>query len=618
MLAIPYILQVQLCIALFWIVYRLFLRGSGAFAHNRAYLLGMVALSFAVPALSIPVWPSAPVAQGTVGVGDLTAWLMVVEEAETAGAAVSWQSVAAWIAGVGMLFMLAGVARHLVRMARSLRRSEVVPLGKARIVRHEKIVAPYSFFNYIFVGEKEARSREFPQIVAHEMAHVRLGHSYDSVLAQAMLILFWWNPFVWLWNRSLKEVHEYQADAAVLNQGFDSKQYITLLIGTLADIHPEFVSAFSYSLLKNRLLMMTRKKGRYASLRLLAALPILAGTLMLFSFTEKPAEPVVPVQTPPEQRLHLEATISYPDVETTAPGTQSMPASATTVRPATQPQTPPPGEEPFVIVEEMPKFQDNGITEFRTWVQKQVNYPREAMEKNIQGRVLAEFIVEKDGSVNEVRIQDSPDQILSNEATRVISTSPQWTPGKQRGQTVRVKFLIPVDFVLHGGSSLGSAPAALANSGDIEISGNPTITVNGKAYTGGMENISGAAIASIDVIKNDPAYPEGLIEVTLKDGNERPTPAEVVVIGYGTVRKEDVEVEGRSDAGIFFRSRSGENIAPEDQPLFIIDGKTASAEELNALDPRSIESMTVLKATADTEKYGELGKNGVIIIELKK
>lgn len=107
-------------------------------------------------------------------------------------------------------------------------------------------------------------------------------------------------------------------------------------------------------------------------------------------------------------------------------------------------------DEPFIIAETMPKFQGGNLNAFRTWVQKQLVYPAEAMKQGIQGRVVVTFVIETDGSVSDIRLLQSPDQLLSDEARRIIASSPAgaWTPGEQRGQKVRVKYVLPVDFRL--------------------------------------------------------------------------------------------------------------------------------------------------------------------------
>lgn len=103
-------------------------------------------------------------------------------------------------------------------------------------------------------------------------------------------------------------------------------------------------------------------------------------------------------------------------------------------------------ETPFLVAETMPQFQGDSLMDFRTWAQAQILYPSVALKNNISGRVVAEFVIEKDGSVGAIKIVQSPDRSLSEEVRRILSSSPQWTPGIQNGKIVRVKFLLPIDF----------------------------------------------------------------------------------------------------------------------------------------------------------------------------
>ena len=97
----------------------------------------------------------------------------------------------------------------------------------------------------------------------------------------------------------------------------------------------------------------------------------------------------------------------------------------------------------------MPKFQDGDLSKFAHWVHSQVKYPEEAFAKGISGRVVAEFFIEKDGSVTFSKILKSPHEILSKEVERVIKLSPKWEPAIQKGERVRAKFAIPVAFAIH-------------------------------------------------------------------------------------------------------------------------------------------------------------------------
>lgn len=95
-----------------------------------------------------------------------------------------------------------------------------------------------------------------------------------------------------------------------------------------------------------------------------------------------------------------------------------------------------------------PKFKGGDIREFANWVGSQVKYPQEAFSQGIGGKVVAEFFIEKDGSVTFSKILESPNEILSKEVERVIKLSPKWEPAIQKGQKVRVKFAIPVAFAI--------------------------------------------------------------------------------------------------------------------------------------------------------------------------
>ena len=103
-------------------------------------------------------------------------------------------------------------------------------------------------------------------------------------------------------------------------------------------------------------------------------------------------------------------------------------------------------DQPFLRAETMPSFQGGDLNTFRNWVQQNVRFPQIALENGIQGRVTLTFVIERDGSLTNIQVLQTPDRSLSEEAIRVLNKSPKWTPGKQRNQTVRVKYTLPVDF----------------------------------------------------------------------------------------------------------------------------------------------------------------------------
>lgn len=101
----------------------------------------------------------------------------------------------------------------------------------------------------------------------------------------------------------------------------------------------------------------------------------------------------------------------------------------------------------FSQVEEMPKF-SGGHTEVLKYLHKNLRYPAIAQENGIQGRVVVQCVINKDGSVSDVQVLQGVDPSLDKEALRVVSTMPRWTPGKQRGKPVRVRYTLPITFRL--------------------------------------------------------------------------------------------------------------------------------------------------------------------------
>lgn len=151
------------------------------------------------------------------------------------------------------------------------------------------------------------------------------------------------------------------------------------------------------------------------------------------------------------------------EITTTAVENMKRPKTAAAEEaPAGQQPTPSASEDdtPFLVAEEMPLFQGKDLNTFRTWVQSQIRYPAEALKRGIEGRVVLSFIVERDGSVSTIELLQSPDRILSEEARRVVSSSPKWTPGRQNGHFVRVRYMLPVDFSIPKKETAAQSTAA--------------------------------------------------------------------------------------------------------------------------------------------------------------
>lgn len=151
------------------------------------------------------------------------------------------------------------------------------------------------------------------------------------------------------------------------------------------------------------------------------------------------------------------------EITTTAVENMKRPKTAAAEEaPAGQQPTPAASEDdtPFLVADEMPLFQGKDLNTFRSWLQSQIRYPAEALKRGIEGRVVLSFIVERDGSVSTIELLQSPDRILSEEARRVVSSSPKWTPGRQNGHLVRVRYMLPVDFSIPKKETAAQSTAA--------------------------------------------------------------------------------------------------------------------------------------------------------------
>jgi TonB family protein len=181
-------------------------------------------------------------------------------------------------------------------------------------------------------------------------------------------------------------------------------------------------------------------------------------------------------------------------------------------------------ERAFDNVEEMPQF-PGGMQALMEFLSKNIRYPKEAFEANKQGRVIANFVIEKDGSISEAKVVKSVDPALDEEAVRVINAMPHWMPGRQSGKAVRVKYTVPINFRLDGSKPKENNNAKVmqaAAAGNIFLtSGDPAKTplviVDGKEVP--YENLKSIVpddVESINVLKDQAAI--NLYGEKAKDG----------------------------------------------------------------------------------------------------
>ncbi|AEI46829.1 M56 family metallopeptidase [Runella slithyformis] len=250
-----------------------------------------------------------------------------------------------------------------------------------------------------------------------------------------------------------------------------------------------------------------------------------------------------------------------------------------------------------------PEF-PGGMRALQQYIASNLKYPEPARRAHVEGIVLVSFTVTKEGAIKDLVIDKGFGFGADAEAIRLISTMPHWTPALKDGQPVDAKCSMPVSFVLEKKEpsvKMNTTNPATAGGSlyrynpSIKVDGNkPLIIVDGIRVEGDLDGRwSPEDIESIDVLKNESATKiygsmamHGVVRITTKKA--------------GAVRKDVV----------------GKNI-PENV-LWLLDGKEMEKEQIQKLNPDSIQSMNVLKGEAATKKHGDKGKNGVIEITTKK
>jgi beta-lactamase regulating signal transducer with metallopeptidase domain len=280
-----YILKLSVSLAIVYLFYQLVLRRLTFYNWNRWYLLGYSALAFLIPLMDITKtlnrndWNRSVILQ----------YIPVIEVNErTTAAAVTART---WT-GFDWLFilLLAGMLVLIIKFAirylsfLKVRRGAILLAdGDAKLFMVEKHIIPFSFGNNIFINNQLKDEAELKEIIRHEFVHVKQKHTHDIIWSELLCILNWYNPFVWLIRKAIRQNLEFIADNKVLEQGFDKKKYQYLLLKVTGNNHFSIANQFNFSSLKKRIAMMNKMKSARAQLiKFLFIVPLIAIMLLAF------------------------------------------------------------------------------------------------------------------------------------------------------------------------------------------------------------------------------------------------------------------------------------------------------------------------------------------------
>jgi TonB family protein len=425
---INFVFESGFSLTIFTLVYLLFLRRETFFVLNRIYLLATVFFSILLPFVHFQVTSAMP----SVMLSEVTVTAMryqnLLQTVTVYGTKLT-SAVEQTIQSIGLirLVYLTGTAIFMVlffyrlfQITNLIRNNEIEVKEGIRIVKIDRDTTPFSFFNYVFINRNDVNSQGMKEMLAHEMEHVRQRHSFDVIILEILTIFQWFNPFIWLLKRSIRENHEFLADHGVLKPGVSSAAYRLLLLGSSFEQQPVIANNFNYSLIKIRIKMMTKiKSSKIAAFKLSMGILVTAALLMIFAFDKDDSL----LQDKKTTNKKAETTVNAQQKEKTA------------------------DEQIFVQVEQMPEY-PGGEAALRQFLASNVKYPDDAVKSGTQGKVFVKFVVNKDGKVVNPKIARSVSPSIDKEALRVVSIMPNWTPGKQSGKNVAVEYTVPIFFKL--------------------------------------------------------------------------------------------------------------------------------------------------------------------------
>jgi len=427
-----YLFPVAIGLMVLWVAYRLLFANSNRFQFNRFYLLLAMLFSLALPLIGLLMGQTAPqviaikenlfkgfmLNEITISYGEPTAvTLPEVEVATPTRIHFSLWQVLGIVYLIGVAVMALLFLFRIGKLVAMIIRSPKRKMDGYTMVFTHKEHGPYSFFRYAFFPDENVN----PDIIRHELSHIGHHHSWDILMVELMKVFQWFNPFIYLYKRELQSLHEYIADDDVVATGADKRNYMMLILQQCTAVDfSDMSNNFSLILTKKRIKMITKhEKAKGFWWKLLATLPVLA--LLLIVNARASAQQMKKT----DETVYEFSTKDITNVKIKHVDNDSI----------------------YQIVEQMPEF-PGGTEKMMDYLSNNIKYPEEAKEKGISGRVFLSFVIEKDGSVSNVKVAKGIGKLCDDEAVRVVKAMPKWKPGMQKGKPVRVNYMLPITFKL--------------------------------------------------------------------------------------------------------------------------------------------------------------------------
>lgn len=513
-----YLLKTGISLTVFYLFYWLVMRKDTHFYLNRLVLLLSVVLSLVLPLIHTCIINAPPVLavlpSFSLDFEDPGAFISpgVTTAAAANASPVNYWKIITLVYLVGGFIVLARLIYQAIFLHAVSRLSNKTNYNGYTIVSMNTDLNPFSYFKRIFIPSKRIDESAFDSIIAHEKSHLKQWHYIDLLIVEIITVLQWFNPVVWLFERSIKEIHEYLADETVLNSGNNQGKYQALLVNQAIG-GPVFIltNQFNQSLTKKRIMMMKRTKtSKMAKLKALFILPLIAGLLLAFTNQQTKSLPeigghVVTVAGNVSDRSTGDAlpgglvlikgttvgTITDKDgnysinVSNNAPvlvyslvgfRTQEIPVggnsiinvqleqdileidysqenklNANTDQKDTEGQKSNQSElkeDMYVINEELPCF-PGGTEALQQYLKVNLRYPIDAKSMGIEGKVMVNFVVNAEGIVSNAKIMRGVSPELDAEALRLVNSMNRWKPASHNGVPLSMAVTMPIEFKIN-------------------------------------------------------------------------------------------------------------------------------------------------------------------------
>jgi N-acetylmuramoyl-L-alanine amidase len=295
---INYLIQVSALLIILFLPYQLVFRKETRFALNRAYLLTALLIAWIIPVINIPFGATTPELQiFPVNSQIIEPGNPIMEIDQTVQPEDQFSNfnflMFYWVGAILMLIRNLWIITRILLLSRKCNRYRY---EQFQINVREDLPA-FTFFNRIFISDTEYQLAGDSLVIRHESAHARQHHTRDLILAELFHTILWFNPFLIIYKKALKETHEYLADQAVLREGIDFEQYaLSLQSEVLQSRYQSLVSHFKGSTLKKRISMATKHPNAKSLRKYFLIAPMLLGCLTLWSFIGDPVTVVTPVK----------------------------------------------------------------------------------------------------------------------------------------------------------------------------------------------------------------------------------------------------------------------------------------------------------------------------------